>query len=193
LGFAKKQERYRVSVSDRASAGPVISLPAATLLEIRRALVGESGASVAARALRNAGTATGDAIFWGISARSTSDPRELGDGEFWSEVGNYLASSGWGRVTHERVHPGLGVVRSPNWAESDPDGGEDRPTCWLGAGALSRIFTRIAGTRIDVVESSCRSRGDSVCTFVFGSAEAVEQVRALLRETGNLEEALLRL
>jgi hypothetical protein len=182
-----------VSFPDRASAAPVISLPAATLLEIRRALVGESGASVAARALRNAGTATGDAIFWEISAQASTDPRQLGDGEFWSEIGDYLAYTGWGRVTHDRVHPGLGVVTSPDWAESDPDAGEDRPTCWLGTGALSRIFTRIAGTRIDVVESSCRSRGDAVCTFVFGSAEAVEQVRALLRETRSLEAALLRL
>jgi hypothetical protein len=58
---------------------------------------------------------------------------------------------------------------------------------------LSRIFSRIAGARIDVAEASCRSRGDAVCAFLFGSAEAVEQARALLRETGSLEEALLRL
>jgi hypothetical protein len=155
--------------------------------------VGESGASVAARALRSAGTATGEAIFQGISARAESDPRLLDEEGFWQEVDGYLASNGWGRVTHERVHPGLGVVRSPDWSESDPEAREDRPTCWLGAGALSRIFTRIAGARIDVVEASCRSRGDAVCAFLFGSAEAVEQVRALLRETGNLEDALLRL
>jgi hypothetical protein len=128
-----------------------------------------------------------------MSARSKIDPRSLDEKEFWSALDDYLSSNGWGRVTQERVHPGLGVVRSPNWSESDPHGGEDRPTCWLGAGALSRIFSRIAGARIDVVEAACRSRGDGVCTFVFGSAEAVEQVRALLRETGSLEEALLRL
>jgi hypothetical protein len=171
----------------------MISLPAAALLGIRGALVSESGASVAARALRSAGAATGDAVLSEISAGATLDPRLLGEGAFWSELGDHLASGGWGRVTHERVHPGLGVLRSPDWSESDPKAREDRPTCWLGAGALSRIFTRIAGAKIDVAEASCRSRGDTVCTFVFGSAEAVEQVRALLRETGNLEEALLRL
>ncbi len=170
-----------------------IALPASTLAEIRKTLVGESGATVASRALRGAGAASGDAILRGLAGKLDTDPAFLDEPGFWRELTDYLTTAGWGGVSHQRVHPGLGVLRSPNWSECDPSGHEDRPTCWFGSGVLSRIFTKIAGAPIDVIEASCRSRGDDVCTFLFGSAEAIDHIRPLLGEAGSLDDALLRL
>jgi hypothetical protein len=161
-----------------------LSLPASALVEIRRALGKETDDASACRALHGAGYAAGEAIFSEFAAAVDTSPGDLSAPEFWNALDDYLAEKGWGRISHERIHPGLGVLRAETWSESDADGHEHEPGCWFTSGVFERIFSEVAPGSVAV---------DPNCSFVLGSSAAIERLRQLLLERESLDDALAHL
>ena len=167
-----------------------LRLPGSALHLIRRAFEREADREAGARALRQAGFGTGDEIFEDYVAVANENPTGLEANRYWETMSQFLAHHGWGSVSHERIHPGLGLIRSEDWSESAYVTGSDEPGCEFSSGMLSRILEGTAGTEVAVVEVSCRGRGDDTCAFAFGSTEAVGRLREALRGGETLDAAL---
>ena len=163
--------------------GSELALPAEVLAAMQRAAQGHGeGASF----LRAIGEELGAPVLESVSGGS-EDPAEALAEDFWAGLRDYFSSRGWGTVSHERIHPGLGRLRAVDWAERKSDSGSP-----LTAGLLAGLFTALAGQAIDVVEAP-RSDDEADLAFVFGSTEAVGELRRLLGEGTDLSGALDRL
>ncbi|HEX7119613.1 MAG TPA: V4R domain-containing protein [Longimicrobiales bacterium] len=175
-------------MSQSPNRSPEVGLPAASLHAMRRALEAEVGADAAAHALQHAGHAAGDA-FHALLADG-ADPSELDESEFWRRLNDLFAERGWGRLSFEPEHPGVGALESGDWAEADPTAGTPRPSCSFTAGLLANVLGRTAGRDVGVLEVECRSRGDLRCLFYFGGAEALRRIHAALQSGRSPDAAL---
>ncbi len=167
-----------------------LTILGSTLHHIRRVLSDEVDAATVTRVLHDAGFSAGESAFDDLTASTGGNLEALDQERFWSEFEHFLGTQGWGEFSHERIHPGLGVVRAEHGGESDPAAEASEPSCGFTSGMISQIFTRVAGSNIGVQEVSCRSRGDDECAFVFGSEPAVHRLRDLLPQVGTLDAAL---
>ncbi|HEY8468674.1 MAG TPA: V4R domain-containing protein [Longimicrobiales bacterium] len=180
-----------------------LAIPAASLTALRQALTEDVGPEKAARALQQAGFAAGDAIFAmlaGPAAQGRDAPESDADAVarlpssvFWRRLSDLFASRGWGRLSHEDLHPGVGCLESSDWIEADPAAGASRPSCFFTVGLLANLLGRIAGQPIGVLEVECRSRGDLRCRFLFGGSAAVEPIYAATLEGRTVDESLAEL
>lgn len=166
-----------------------VVIPARGLVALRRAIRKEAGPLAAIHALHHAGYESGGVLFDVFSADVGDDLSGVSEGMFWSQVTRFLARRGWGAVSHDDSHPGVGLLRSRDWAEAAPDGSETQPTCAFSAGMLSHFLSRAAGGPVAVLEVSCRSRGDDACAFAFGSEAAIHELYGRLLEGRNLQAA----
>lgn len=177
--------------SPRPSRDPVV--PAGTLTFLRRALRKEAGPLGTTHALHGAGYAAGEATLSSICEEiGATDPSELEEDRFWSELSRFFDERGWGRFEHDRVHPGMAILSSDDWMEADPDGTESQPGCAFSCGVFAHVLSRVAGGPVAVLEVTCRSRGDERCTFLFGSEGAVHQAYGHLLDGASVEQALAR-
>jgi hypothetical protein len=167
-----------------------LRLPGSILFDIRRSFDGETDPATSARALQEAGYATGASVFDGYAAMAATDPAELEADRFRETLSRFLEGQGWGTLSQERVHPGLGLIRSRDWGESASASAGDGPGCAFSVGMLSIIFEQTAESSVAVLEVSCRGKGDSACAFTFGSNEAVGRLRTLL-QGGETSDAAL--
>jgi len=167
-----------------------LTVPGSTLLHIQQILGDEVDSATVRRMLYDTGFATGESVFADFAASTDDDPVTFGHDRFWTDLGQFLSAHGWGNFSHERIHPGLGMVRTEQWGESGPAAETSEPSCSFTSGMFSRVFTRIAGSPIAVLEVSCRSRGDHDCSFIFGSEQAVGRLKGLLLENDSLDAAL---
>lgn len=170
--------------------GEGMDLPQAAFLHLRRALRKETGTLGAMHVLHDVGFGIGESLFADFAHQMDVEVTEMDESVFWQALDKFFHSRGWGRVTQERVHPGLGVLRASEWAESDPESGETQPSCGMTAGVMAHILGRAADGSIAVLEVACRSRGDDACSFLFGSEGAIHEVYGLLLEGTSLEQAL---
>lgn len=175
-----------------------LCLPAASLIALRRALIGQVGPDAAARALRRAGHAAGDAVFATLAhdvARSeTPDgPEDLETVQFWTRLAQFFAACGWGHLAHEPVHAGVGALDSADWVEADPADAASRPSCFFTTGLLANVLGRTADAAVGVLEVECRSRGDLRCRFLFGGAAALGPLYTGLVAGQDLDAALAAL
>ena len=115
---------------------------------------------------------------------------ELDQETFWERIGTALARRGWGSVTHEAIHPGVGLLTSSDWAEALGGQDESQPSCSFSTGLLSGLLSGAAGGPIAVLEVTCRAKGDGRCSFAFGSAATVHDLYGLLLDGRPLESAL---
>lgn len=183
---------------------PELALPVASLAALRRALTAAVGPDAAAHALREAGNAAGHALFRSLlqvrgATTSPPDPADpairqqllhLPEQSFWKRFAETLSSRGWGHLSHEPVHPGVGALHAADWVEADPDSHAARPGCFFTTGLLANLLGRITDSDIAVLEVTCRSRGDEQCRFLFGHPETMaaffDQVAAGQDETTSL-------
>lgn len=164
-------------------------LPAGGLAELRRAIE-ETATRDAVRALREAGRRlAADAESTAVERAGRPLPAIPLDA-FWTELRRYFEESGWGRLHHEEVTGGVGSVLSDDWAEADPTESRGAPGCHITTGLLAEVLSRAVGQPVAVLEVACRSRGDDVCRFLFGSPTALLLVHKKLASTGNFEEAI---
>jgi predicted hydrocarbon binding protein len=166
-----------------------VRLPAAGLVELRRA-VEDTATQDAVRALREAGRRLAGDAEMAIAESGGRPLPALPLATFWSELNHYFHEAGWGRIAHQELNAGVGAVVASDWAESDPNESRGAPGCHISTGLLAELLTRAVGQPVAVMEVDCRSQGNDVCRFIFGSPVTLLNVHKKLAQTGNLEDAL---
>lgn len=169
-----------------------VKLPAGGLAELRRAIE-ETSAEDAVRVLREAGRRLAADAEVSIAGHGGAPLPALALGDFWSELNRYFSEAGWGQVDHEQLNEGIGALVARDWAESDPTESRSTPSCHVSTGLLAELLTRAAGQPVAVMEVNCRSQGDELCRFLFGSPVTLLQVHQKMVQTGDLERALAAL
>ncbi|MCI0435443.1 MAG: hypothetical protein L0271_17635 [Gemmatimonadetes bacterium] len=174
-----------------------LALPVASLAAMRRSLAASVGADQAARALQAAGVAAGDALFRMLThvpgGGAPAQPAEWSEPVFWRRVAELFERRGWGHLTQQLIHPGIGALESPNWVEADPEIAAHRPTCFFSAGLLANLLGRASGEDVSVLEVQCRSQGDERCRFLFGSPVVLDAVYGHLRAGADVDGAIAAL
>jgi predicted hydrocarbon binding protein len=165
-----------------------LTLPVRALAALRRAIVEEVGEETAARILRNAGGAAGDALHEMLN-RDTA-VQGWDQDSFWRTLADFFGNRGWGRVSHDQPHPGVAALESADWVEADPAGAEARPSCFFATGMFANLLARQAGQPVAVLEVECRSRGDLRCRFLFGAQETLQALYDSVADGVAVDEAL---
>jgi hypothetical protein len=169
-----------------------IALPAASFAALARALRAEGGALAAIHGLHAAGYGAGEAVYQRLFRGRGDRAAEIPGPEFWRMLNRFLSTRGWGSLIHSSPHPGVGFLISPDWAEAD--GGEGtQPSCSFTVGLLAHVLTRVASAPVAVLEVTCRTAGQSACTFAFGSEATIHDLYGLLLEGKEVDRALAEL
>ena len=166
-----------------------VALPARGLTELRRSLREEVGPLASVQALHAAGYASGEDLYRGFLQSAPGEILTLGTDRFWRRLSRFFRQKGWGGLIHETAHPGVGLLKSEDWAEAD-GGTETQPSCAFTSGLLSHFLTLAAGGAVAVLEVDCVSRGDECCTFAFGSEATIQELYGQLLEGSSMDEAL---
>jgi predicted hydrocarbon binding protein len=166
-----------------------VALPARGLTELRRSLREEVGALASVHALHAAGYAAGADLYQGFLHSAPGEVLAMGTDRFWRQLRRYFHQKGWGELQHEPAHPGVGLLRSSDWAEAEA-GTETQPSCAFTAGMVSHFLTLAAGGPVAVLEVECVSRGGPYCSFAFGSEATIHQLYGQLLEGSSVDEAL---
>lgn len=169
-----------------------IAVPARSLVELTQALREEVGPLAAIHGLHAAGYSAGEELFRWFRAGLPDDPRGLSDSGFWERMSRFFAEKGWGHLRHDPAHPGIGLLRSEDWAEADPGEGGQETACAFSSGLLASFLTQAAGGPVAVLAVTPRVEGDPDCTFCFGSEEAIRRLYGELLEGLPLDQALAR-
>lgn len=173
-----------------ASSAKNVVLPTEGLVALRRAIRKEAGPLAAIHALHQAGYESGGVLFDAFAEDVGGDVSGVSGNAFWRQVDRFLTRRGWGGVSHDDAHPGVGLLRCRNWAEATPEGDDDQPTCAFSSGMLSHFLSRAAGGPVAVLEVACTSRGDEECVFAFGSETAIHELYGSLLEGRDLDAAV---
>jgi predicted hydrocarbon binding protein len=174
----------------------VIGIGSSALRTIRNVLGQELGEDVGATRLQEAGYAAGEEIYRGfcewLSSRSgVSDPGDLDASRLSDVLSEYFGELGWGTISVERTGAKGLTVMSENWAEADPDGNLEGPSCYFSTGLLASFFTSLAtGSPLAVMEMECRSQGDARCQFLAGSPDTLSAVYEAVLEEQDYREVL---
>ena len=180
-----------------------LALPVAALAAIRKELAAAVGGDTAARALRSAGNAAGDAFFRSLAhgfgnTAGTDDPERaareqlsaVDQAAFWRRFGELFAQRGWGHLSLSPVHPGVAALDAADWVEADPEAAASRPGCFFTTGLLASVLGHVAGDDVAVLEVECRSHGDARCRFVFGAPATLDSLFRALQDGRGLEDSL---
>jgi predicted hydrocarbon binding protein len=166
-----------------------VSIPAASLLGLQRAIRDETGPLAAVQALNAAGYRTGEEVVEHLLPSAAGGPGQVAADAFWRSLREHFHVRGWGTLEHRPIHPAIGLLTSPDWAEAEGEG-ESHPACAFSSGLLAAVLSRAAGGSVAVLETECRARGDQRCSFAFGSEEAVQILHAELLDGRELTRAL---
>jgi predicted hydrocarbon binding protein len=176
---------------------PLLRISAAVLPALHRAIGEGRDAAEAARLARQFGFESGSAFYEALAQWSADEAGaaldDLAPERFWEMVATFFSTLGWGEMSFKRLHPGLAVLQSHDWAESQPDGAARYPSCHVTTGILAELLRRVAGTDLAVLEVGCHSQGDELCRFVIGGAETLEEVYQQIRNGASLEKAIEQL
>ena len=163
-----------------SSRGQIVGLGRRALSGLRHVLEREYGDSATA-ALQEAGFVAGDEVFdvfaeWLAKEAGVQDPGDL-DAQYLAQIlTDFFTSLGWGTVNIEQLGSAGLAIDSSDWAEADPEEPSPMPACHITAGMLAGFLGRLAGLEVAVMELECRTRGDSRCRFLAGSAETLQAV-----------------
>lgn len=166
-----------------------LAIPVEALSGLREALRREGGPLVAVHALQDAGYTAGTALFRKLSEDVHGDVTEIDEELFWHRISEFLSRRGWGSLAAETDGYPVGILASPDWAESDGVE-EEEPCCYFTSGLLSGILSELAGEPVAVLEVECRGSGSDRCRFAFGAEAALHDLYGALLEGVPLDEAL---
>jgi predicted hydrocarbon binding protein len=168
-----------------------IRIPVDSIQALRSALSRELGTDAAARALREAGFAAGDAIAGKLDrGPSDQDVGETPATTFWDRFATLFREMGWGSLRHEELHPGVGAFTVTDWFEIDP--ASSSSACPFTTGVLANVLGSIAGRPVAVMQVPCPAQ-PGCARFVFGSASVLDEIYADLRDGQELDGALAAL
>jgi len=166
-----------------------VAVPVSIFTALRRELENEVGSLPAVHALHSAGYAVGTAAAGGL-ADGIDSVASTPEDQFWHLVTSFFSRRGWGTMGHRSFGGGVGLLTTSDWVEATDSSREETASCSFSTGFLSGLLSELAGGPIAVLEVSCRSRGDDVCAFAFGSEGAVHELYGRLLDGQELEAAL---
>jgi hypothetical protein len=169
-----------------------VHVPAELFSTVRRALVRDREPMEAVTLLREVGFELGGAVDSGlrqhVAGGTGTDPYALDPDRFWESASGYFEELGWGRLEHQRVHPGVGALDLVEWIENGADGGPQGSH--ISTGIFTDLLGRIAGGAVVVMEvpmDSGRTR------LLFGAGETLGAVYQSLSGGASLDQALASL
>lgn len=169
-----------------------VHVPAELFSSVRRALVRDREPLEAVTLLREVGFELGSAVDSGlrqhVSGGGGVDPYALEPDRFWRSASGYFQELGWGRLEHQRVHPGVGALDLVEWIENGADGGPQGSH--ISTGIFTDLLGRIAGGAVVVMEvpvDAGRTR------LLFGAGETLGAVYQSLSTGASLDQALASL
>ncbi|HEX8358760.1 MAG TPA: hypothetical protein VF613_01480 [Longimicrobium sp.] len=169
-----------------------VHVPAELFSTVRRALVRDREPMEAVTLLREVGFELGGAVDSGLRQHVTGatgvDPYALEPDRFWRTASGYFEGLGWGRLEHQRVHPGVGALDLVEWIENGADGGPQGSH--ISTGIFTDLLGRIAGGAVVVMEvpvDAGRTR------LLFGAGETLGAVYQSLSTGASLDQALASL
>jgi predicted hydrocarbon binding protein len=176
------------------ATAPLLSLPAGMLPAIHRVLAEDRSPADAALLIRRIGFEAGESFAsafdqWLGGQGHSGGSRTLPADAFWQRLADFFQELGWGKLQHERLHPGVASLTCDDWAEAAESDGS-AGGCSLTTGILADLLSRTAGTDLAVMEVECGSRGGDRCRFLFGSEAALEGVYEEMRGGRSPEQAL---
>lgn len=169
-----------------------VQVPAELFSSVRRALVRDREPLEAVTLLREVGFELGSAVDSGlrqhVAGGTGADPYALDPERFWESASGYFEGLGWGRLEHQRVHPGVGAIDLVEWIENGADGGPQGSH--ISTGIFTDLLGRIAGGAVVVMEvpvDAGRTR------LLFGAGETLGAVYQSLSGGASLDQALASL
>ncbi|HET8654189.1 MAG TPA: V4R domain-containing protein [Longimicrobiaceae bacterium] len=169
----------------------MLQFPDGSLTALHRALAHDRSPAEAAVLARRLGFESGAGFYEAL--RGGTDGRDVADesaDDFWERLGDFFATTGWGELRFERVHPAVASLSSSSWAEAEPAADAQQPSCHFTTGMLADLLGRVAGADLAVLEVECRSRGDQQCRFLLGGTAALQRIHAALAEGTTFEAAI---
>ncbi len=164
-----------------------IRIPADSIPALHRAFTRDLGAEAAARALREAGHAAGDALFERLSRGSGDELGAATSASFWDRLTALFRELGWGVIEHQELHPGVAALVGREWFEL-PEGA--RTGCHFTTGVLANLLGRVAGGDVAVLEVGCDDGSTGCCRFLFGGGPVLHEVYQALRDGRDLDSTL---
>lgn len=170
-----------------------IAVPVSTFATLRAELAKECGTLATIHALHAAGYQAGVEAAAVFSEPLDGGVASLGRTAFWGRVRRFFLRRGWGTLSHDDGHGAVGLLTTTDWVEATPDAPDEEGSCTFTTGFLAGFLTTVAGGPVAVLEVACRTRGDDVCTFAFGSESAVHELYGEMLDGAELEQALAAL
>ena len=170
-----------------------IAVPVSVFRALRSELGKEASALATIHALHHAGYEAGAAATTTFGAGLKGDAGEMTQSAFWTRLVDYFSRRGWGTLSPGLDHPGVGLLTSGDWAEATADDLDPDGSCCFSAGFMSGLLSEVAAGPLAVLEVSCRTRGDAVCQFAFGSERAIHDLYGQLVGGADLDAALAAL
>ncbi|MQA91917.1 MAG: hypothetical protein GEU90_17135 [Gemmatimonas sp.] len=186
-------------MSDALQTDNLISIPAATIAAIHRAVANDLDPTGGAELLRQIGLQMGPALhdhFWDWVAESRmavpTEPGNFGFEDFWRRLSDFFDYLGFGTLGIEQLHPAVFALSSSDWIEGEvADNGHQG--CQLTTGVLAGFLRKVADRDLAVLEVECRGTGDDQCRFLAGSADALQQVFERMQLGSAYAEAVANL
>ncbi len=176
-------------MSSSSATAREVALPVAVFDALRAEIEKDLGTYETVRALHQAGYHAGVVAARTLDREAGGSALELSGAGFWGHLSDYFSKRGWGSLSHEAVHPGVGVLSSSDWAESAV-GGDDETACGISAGFLSGLLSQLTGRAVAVLVIRCRGRGDGGCDFAFGSEKAIHKLYGRMLDGAEFSHAL---
>lgn len=174
----------------------MIGVPVAAMPAVHAELARGRTAAEAADVARRVGFSLGPALVASFEERLDSEggapAGDLAPDEFWSRLGEFLASSGWGELEVDDAGPGVVSLSSATWAEAEGRS-TTHPSCHLSTGMLAAVVSLVAGTDLAILEAGCRAAGADRCTFLVGGRDALTAVHSRMRDGSAPAEAVAAL
>lgn len=145
--------------------------------------------------LQDMGYAAGDTLdrafrTWLERRRGVADPAKLAATALGSTLSTFLVEAGWGAVTLERLSDAVLAVDASDAPEVDAAAGYATPCCYIMAGMLADLLSRIGGATVSVMEVECRSLRSGRCRFLVGAPETLQSVYEFVEQGGSYQEAV---
>ncbi len=174
--------------------GEILGVGKGVLHALRRSLARDLG-DQAAVCLQEAGYAAGEQMYssfctWLPKYAGVQNPVDLAASALGEVLSAFFEALGWGRLTIERAGETALAITSTNWAEAEPGGGADLPSCYIASGLFADFLGRFSGTPVAVMEIECRTRNEPRCRFLVGAPETMESVYQALAAGSDYESAL---